>query len=127
MEDREAISTKDAPSPTGPYAQALAGAGMIFVSGQLPITSSGEGLLEANFATQVRQALANVFAIVRAGGSTPDRILKVTAFVVGLERSPEFNAVYAEAFGAHRPARSMVPVSQLANGYLVEIEAIALQ
>jgi len=127
MENREAISTKDAPSPTGPYAQALAGAGMIFVSGQLPITSSGEGLLEANFATQVRQALANVFAIVRAGGSTPDRILKVTAFVVGLERSPEFNAVYAEAFGAHRPARSMVPVSQLANGYLVEIEAIALQ
>ena len=127
MENREAISTKDAPSPTGPYAQALAGAGMIFVSGQLPITSSGEGLREEDFATQVRQALANVFAIVRAGGSTPDRILKVTAFVVGLERSPQFNAVYAEAFGAHRPARSMVPVPQLANGYLVEIEAIALQ
>jgi reactive intermediate/imine deaminase len=100
---------------------------MIFVSGQLPTTSSGESLQESDFATQVRQALANVFAIVRAGGSTPDRILKVTAFVVGTERSPQFNALYAEAFGSHRPARSTVPVRELANGYRVEIEAIALQ
>ena len=76
---------------------------------------------------RVGQALANVFAIVRAGGSTPDRILKVTAFVVGPERSSQFNALYAEAFGSHRPARSMAPVRELANGYLVEIEAIALQ
>jgi len=129
MTDQQAtvISTKDAPSPTGPYVQALTGAGLVFVSGQLPITSDGRGLQQEDFATQVRQALANVFGIIRAGGSTPDRVLKVTAFVVGTEHSPQFNAVYAEAFGAHRPTRSMVTVPQLPGGYLVEIEAIALQ
>jgi len=129
MKDQQpaVISTKDAPSPTGPYVQALTGAGLIFVSGQLPIRSDGTGLQQEDFATQVRQALGNVFAIVRAGGSAPNRILKVTAFIVGLEHSAQFNAIYAEAFGAHHPTRSMVTGPQLPNGYLVEIEAIALQ
>jgi reactive intermediate/imine deaminase len=129
MKDQQAstISTKDAPTPTGPYVQALTGAGLIFVSGQLPIRSDGTGLQQEDFAAQAGQALANVFAIVRAGGSTPNRILKVTAFIVGLEHSSQFNTVYAEAFGAHRPTRSMVTVPQLPNNYLVEIEAIALQ
>ena len=129
MKDQQAstISTKDAPTPTGPYVQALTGAGLIFVSGQLPIRSDGTGLQQEDFAAQARQALANVFAIVRAGGSTPNRILKVTAFIVGLEHSSQFNTVYAEAFGAHRPTRSMVTAPQLPGGYLVEIEAIALR
>jgi len=129
MKDHQAtiISTKDAPSPTGPYVQALSDAGLIFVSGQLPIRSDGTGLQSEDFGAQVKQALDNVFAIVRAGGSAPDRIVKVTAFIVGLEHSSQFNKVYAEAFGAHRPTRSMVTVPQLPNNYLVEIEAIALQ
>ena len=129
MKDHQApiISTRDAPSPTGPYVQGLAGAGLIFVSGQLPIRPDGTGLPDKDFDTQVRQALANVFAIIRAGGSAPERILKVTAFVVGLEHSLQFNKVYADVFGSHRPTRSMVTVPQLASGYLVEIEAIALQ
>ena len=90
LKDQQAtvVSTKDAPSPTGPYVQGLTGAGLIFVSGQLPIRSDGTGLQQEDFATQVRQALANVLAIVRAGGSAPNRILKVTAFIVGLEHSP---------------------------------------
>src|ERR1700735_3816850 len=127
MKDNEVIvvSTKEAPSPTGPYVQGRSGAGLVFVSGQLPIRPDGTGLQDKGFDVQVRQALANVFAIVRAGGSSPDRILKVTAFVLGLEHSPQFNKVYADAFGSHRPARSMVTVPQLAGGYLVEIEAIA--
>ena len=129
MKDHQAtiISTKNAPSPTGPYVQALSDAGLIFVSGQLPIKSDGTGLQNEGFATQVKQALDNVFAIVRAGGSAPDRIVKVTAFIVGLEHSPQFNAAYAEAFGGQRPTRSMVTVPALPNNYLVEIEAIALQ
>ena len=129
MKDQQAstISTKHAPTPTGPYVQALTGAGLIFVSGQLPIKSDGTGLQQEDFAAQARQALANVFAIVRAGGSAPNRIVKVTAFIVGLEHSSQFNTVYAEAFGAHRPTRSMVTVPRLPNNYLVEIEAIALQ
>ena len=129
MKDRAGtiVSTKDAPSPTGPYVQGLAGAGLVFVSGQLPIRPDGTGLQDKGFDAQVRQALANVFAIVRAGGSAPERILKVTAFIVGAEHQPLFNKIYADAFGDHRPTRSLVPVSGLNNGSLIEIEAIALK
>jgi 2-iminobutanoate/2-iminopropanoate deaminase len=129
MKDHEAIvvSTKEAPSPTGPYVQGRSGAGLVFVSGQLPIRPDGTGLQDKGFDVQVRQALANVFAIVRAGGSAPERILKVTAFIVGAEHQPVFNKIYAEAFGGHRPTRSLVPVPGLNNGSLIEIEAIALK
>jgi 2-iminobutanoate/2-iminopropanoate deaminase len=96
MKDQAAtiVLTKDAPSSTGPYVQGLAGAGLVFVSGQLPIRPDGTGLQDKGFDAQVRQALANVFAIVRAGGSAPERILKVTAFIVGAEHQP-FNKIYA--------------------------------
>jgi 2-iminobutanoate/2-iminopropanoate deaminase len=94
---------------------------------QLPIRPDGTGLQDKGFEAQVRQALANVFAIVRAGGSAPERILKVTAFIVGAEHQPLFNKIYADAFGDHRPTRSLVPVSGLNNGSLIEIEAIALK
>ena len=129
MKDNEVIvvSTKEAPSPAGPYVQGRSGAGLVFVSGQLPIRPDGTGLQDKGFDMQVRQALANVFAIVRAGGSAPERILKVTAFIVGAEHQPVFNKIYAEAFGDHRPTRSLVPVPGLNNGSLIEIEAIALK
>ena len=129
MNDHEAIvvSTKEAPSPSGPYVQGRSGAGLVFVSGQLPIQPDGTGLQDKGFDVQVRQALANVFAIVRAGGSAPERILKVTAFIVGAEHQPLFNKIYADAFGGHCPTLSLVPVSGLNNGSLIEIEAIALQ
>jgi 2-iminobutanoate/2-iminopropanoate deaminase len=99
----------------------------VFVSGQLPIRPDGTALQDEGFDAQVRQALANVFAIVRAAGSAPERILKVTAFIVGAEHQPLFNEIYADAFGDHRPTRSLVPVSGLNNGSLIEIEAIALK
>ena len=125
--DLTVVSTRQAPPPTGPYVQGRSGAGLVFVSGQLPIQPDGTGLQDKAFDVQVRQALANVFAIVRAGGSTPERILKVTAFIVGAEHQPQFNKIYADAFGDHCPTRSLVPVSGLNNGSLIEIEAIALQ
>jgi 2-iminobutanoate/2-iminopropanoate deaminase len=129
MNNHEAIvvATKEAPQPTGPYVQGYSGAGLVFVSGQLPIRPDGTGLQSQGFEVQARQALANVFAIVRAGGSAPERILKVTAFIVGAEHQPLFNKIYADTFGDHFPTRSLVPVSGLSNGSLIEIEAIALK
>jgi len=126
-EEMTIVLTEDAPLPTGPYVQGLTAAGLVFVSGQLPIRPNGTGLQDKEFDTQARQALDNLFAIVRAGGSAPERILKVTAFIVGQEHAPLFNRIYAEAFGQHRPTRSLVPVSGLSNGSLIEIEAIALK
>jgi 2-iminobutanoate/2-iminopropanoate deaminase len=119
------ITTSNAPKPAGHYSQAVGHDGLIFVSGQLPVSLEGKALADRAFEEQVRVALGNVLAILKEAGSGPDRVLKVTAFIVGVENWPAFNRIYAELFGDARPARSVVPVPSLHHGCLIEIEAIA--
>lgn len=121
----ERITTATAPKPAGHYSQACVHDGLIFTSGQLPISPEGKLLNEKSFEEQARQAIVNVLSIVKAAGSGPERVLKVTAFIVGMENWPALNAVYAEIMGTNKPARSVVPVPALHNGCLIEIEAIA--
>jgi 2-iminobutanoate/2-iminopropanoate deaminase len=115
----------NAPKPAGHYSQACAYGDLIFVSGQLPVSLEGKARADLSFEEQVRLTLGNLLAIVEAAGSGPDRVLKVTAFIVGVDNWPAFNRVYAELFGNAHPARSVVPVGSLHHGCLVEIEAIA--
>ena len=121
------ITTTAAPKPAGHYSQACRYDDLIFVSGQLPVSLEGKALADRSFEEQIRITLGNVFAILEEAGSGPDRVLKVTAFIVGVENWPVFNKVYAELFGDSRPARSVVPVGALHHGCLVEIEAIAVR
>jgi reactive intermediate/imine deaminase len=119
------ITTANAPKPAGHYSQACGYGDLIFVSGQLPVSLEGKARADLSFEEQVRLALGNLLAIVKAAGGGPDRVLKVTAFIVGVDNWPAFNRVYAELFGDARPARSVVPVGSLHHGCLVEVEAIA--
>ncbi|WP_158808683.1 RidA family protein [Beijerinckia sp. L45] len=123
----KAISTAAAPQPFGHYAQATEAAGIVYVSGQLAACADGASLADQPFEVQARQALANVIAIVEGAGLDRDRIAKVTAYLVGVEYWPAFNAIYAEVLGSHRPARAVVPVPALHHGYLIELEAIAVR
>lgn len=125
MANIERITTDTAPRPAGHYSQACAHGDLIFVSGQLPISPDGKVLGDKSFEDQARQAITNMLSIVKAAGGGPDRVLKVTAFIVGIENWPAFNAVYAGIMGAHKPARAVVPVPALNHGCLIEIEAIA--
>lgn len=124
-EDLTAVQTERAPVPAGHYAQATVHQGLVFVSGQLPVTPEGLHRPAASFEDQVRQAISNLFAVLEAAGSSPRRVLKVTAYIVGVERWPAFNVVYGEMFGEARPARTVAPVAELHHGYLVEVDAIA--
>lgn len=121
------ITTESAPQPFGHYAQGIDAAGVVYVSGQLAATAEGASLANQPFDIQVRQALANVIGIVEGAGLSRDQIAKVTAYLVGVEYWPAFNAIYAEVFGHHRPARAVVPVPELHHGYLIELEAIAVR
>lgn len=120
------IMTSDAPQPLGHYAQATVHGGIVFVSGQLAVRPDGTHAVGACFEEQTRQALANVLSIVKAAGGSPESILKVTAYIVGVENWPVFNGIYAEVLGAARPARSVVPVPTLHHGYLIELDAVAV-
>jgi len=123
----ERIYTDAAPKPAGHYAPACCYGDLVFVSGQLPVSLEGKALADKSFEDQLRQALANLLSIVTAAGSGPDRVLKVTAFIVGVENWPAFNTIYAEIFAAAHPARSVVPVPALHHGCLIELEAIAVR
>ena len=119
------IATRQAPEAVGPYAQAVQAGGLIFCSGQLGLDPAG-GPLAADTAAQARQALANLRAVLDAAGSGLDAVAKTTVFLTDLADFAAVNAVYAEAFGAHRPARACVQVFALPKGAKVEIEAVAV-
>jgi 2-iminobutanoate/2-iminopropanoate deaminase len=121
------ILTDRAPKPAGHYAQAVISGGQVFVSGQLPIRPDGRPLGDDSFEAQARQAIQNLLEIVRASGSSPQQLVKVTAYIVGIGHWPRFNAVYAALLADACPARSVVPVPELHHGYLVEIDAIAVR
>jgi reactive intermediate/imine deaminase len=120
------ISTDTAPSPAEHYSQAVVAGGSIYISGQLPIRPDRTGDPAASFEDQARQAIGNMLAILTAAGGEPRNLAKVTAYIVGVEYWPRFNALYAEMLPDARPARTVVPVPELHYGYLVEIDAIAI-
>ncbi len=121
----EIITPPGLKAPRGHYSHTVRAGGLVFTSGQLGIRPDGTHTADQPFEVQARQTLENVLAALAAAGCGVADIAKVTVFIVGMEHWGAFNDIYAGIFGAHRPARSMVPVNPLHHGYLVEIEAIA--
>lgn len=119
------VLTENAPAPAGHYTQAMRSGNTLYISGQLPIRADKTALEDLGFAAQARQAIANMLAILEAGGGKPAHLCRVTAYIVGVENWPLFNQIYAEMLGDARPARTVVPVPELHYGFLVEIDAIA--
>ena len=121
------VLTDQAPRPGGHYSQAMVVGDLVFVSGQLPIAVNGALASNLTFAEQVRLALSNVHSIIQAAGSDRNALVKVTAYIVGIANWAEFNRAYADVMGPAKPARTVVPVSELHHGCLVEIDAIAVR
>ena len=123
---KQIIATPNAPSAIGPYSQATKRAGIVFVSGQLPLDAE-TGSFPEGIAAQTRQSLNNGKAILAEAGLTTEDVVKTTVFLSNMEDFAEMNAVYAEFFpeGSY-PARSAVEVARLPKDALVEIELIAV-
>ncbi|GMV04978.1 MAG: reactive intermediate/imine deaminase [Gemmatimonadota bacterium] len=119
------VETDKAPRPGGHYSQAVVHDGTVYVAGQLPVDPKDPKAPPGDAASQARQALENVRAILEAAGSDLDRVLQMTVYVSDIAHWGEVNRVYAEVMGTHRPARAVVPTRDLHYGYLVEIQAVA--
>ena len=113
-------------TPGGHYSFATTHNGFVFTAGHLPIPPDGPGTANADFDDQVSQVFDNLFATLAAAGALRTDILQITVYLVGVERWPRLNALFAEIFGSHRPARTVVPVPELHHGYLLEVEAVAI-
>lgn len=122
----KAIQTEKAPAAIGPYSQAIdSGAGIVFVSGQLPINPATGAFPEGGVKEQTRQSLLNAKAILEAAGLGLDNVVKTTVFLASMSDFAAMNEVYAQFFTAPFPARSAVAVKTLPKEALVEIECIA--
>jgi 2-iminobutanoate/2-iminopropanoate deaminase len=119
------ISTLNAPTARGHYSQAVVHGGVVYVAGQLPIVPGEPEKQLASFEEQARRVIDNVLAILDEAGSGAELILKATVYITDVSHWPAFNEIYAEKLGAHKPARTVVPVAALHYGYLVEMDAIA--
>ena len=123
---KEIIKTPSAPSPMGPYSQAIRANGFIFISGQIPIKPETGQIVKKDIAAQTHQVIGNLVAILKAAGSGIDRVAKITVFLSNLDDFSRFNQIYEEYFMESKPARSTVQVARLPKEALLEIEAIAI-
>ena len=124
--EKRVIRTEAAPAPFqgAPYNQAIVAGELVFVAGQLGL-KPGDTAIEGDVATQTGQALSNLAAILEAAGSSMDRLVKTSVFLLDLADFQAMNEVYAARVGDRPPARSTFQVAGLPSGARVEIEAVA--
>lgn len=123
--NRRIIETGSAPRPVGPYSQGVALDGWIWTSGQVALDPSTGKMVGEDAAAQADRALQNIQAILQAGGSSLDQVVRATVYLTSMDDFAAVNAVYARYFRADFPARACVEVSRLPLGALVEIDVIA--
>ncbi|EJY5107902.1 RidA family protein [Salmonella enterica] len=119
-------NTTDSFHPAGHYSHTCTAGGFVFVSGQLPVTPSGEKKGQAPFEEQVKIVLANIDACLSEAGVTRQDLVSVRVYVTDISLWPVFNEIYAAWIGDFKPSRAVAGVSELHYGSAVEVEAIAL-
>ncbi len=122
--NKEIISTKEAPAAIGPYSQAIAANGFLYISGQMGVDPTTGALVEGVEA-QAHQAFKNLSAILKAKNLTLKDVVKSLVFLKNMDDFTAINKIYADYFGSDFPARSCVEVARLPKDAMIEIEVIA--
>jgi 2-iminobutanoate/2-iminopropanoate deaminase len=118
------ISTNSAPAAIGPYSQAVTADGLLFASGQIPLSPETGAVISGGIKEQAGQVMQNIAAVLAAAGSDFSQVVKTTCFLTNMDDFTAFNEVYSQYFTG-KPARSCVAVSALPRSVLVEVEVIA--
>jgi 2-iminobutanoate/2-iminopropanoate deaminase len=122
---RQAVSTPAAPAAIGPYSQAIRAGSLLFVSGQIPIDPETGAMVQGDIAAQTHRVFANLSAILEAGGSSLDRVLRTTVYLADMDDFAAMNEVYGTYFTAPAPARATIQAARLPRNARVEIDLIA--
>ena len=118
------IRTDKAPQAIGPYSQAVKSNGLLFLSGQIPLTTNGE-MCEGDFEARTRQVFSNIKGILQSADLTFKSIIKVNVYLIDINNFAVVNQVMEDLFDAPYPARALVQVSVLPKNSEIEIEAVA--
>ena len=121
----EHVHTSLAPAAIGPYSQAVACGEWLFLSGQIALDPESSEVVGETAEAQTGRVMQNLTAVLEAGGSGWDRVVKTTIYLKSMDDFASVNAAYAAVLGEHRPARATVEVSRLPKDVLVEIDAVA--
>lgn len=119
-------NSAELPPPAGHYSYSATVGNLTFISGILPIDETGAALSNASFAQQTTQIFKNLECCLNNIGATKEDLVQVRIYVTDITLWPEFNTLYAEWLGAHRPARAVAGVNELHYGCAIEVEAVAL-
>ncbi|MDP7465578.1 MAG: RidA family protein [Candidatus Marinimicrobia bacterium] len=122
--DNIVIETLDAPEAIGTYSQGIKSGNLVFTSGQIPLNPETGELINGDFKMEISQVLTNLNAVLKSGGSSLKKAIKLTVFLTDLSYFPQVNEVFKEFFSENPPARSAVEVSALPMNAKIEIEAV---
>ncbi len=122
---KQAVLSKDAPAPIGPYSQAVRAGDWLYISGCLGLDPATGYMVHGGVTDQARQSLANLSAVLAAAGATPEHVVKTTVFLTDMNDFNAVNGVYEKLFTGVGPARSTIEVARLPKNAMVEIEAVA--
>jgi 2-iminobutanoate/2-iminopropanoate deaminase len=120
------INTTNAPAPIGPYSQAVAAGGFLFVSGQIPINPATGELVMDDIKTETRQVMENIKAILTDAGIDFTHVVKTSIFLKDMQNFAQVNEVYGTYFSSDFPARETVQVAGLPKNVNVEITVTAV-
>jgi 2-iminobutanoate/2-iminopropanoate deaminase len=123
---KKTVSTHNAPVAIGPYSQAVVAGGFVFCSGQIASHPGSGGLTPGGIDRQTKQVLDNLKAVLKAAGSSLDRVVKTTVYLKNMDDFAAMNEVYGQYFPADPPARAAFEVVRLPMDVLVEIECVAM-
>lgn len=118
------VYTEKAPAAIGPYSQAMILNGVLFTSGQIPVSPATGEINGNTIETQAEQVMKNLGEVLKEAGSSFEKAVKTTCFLADMGDFAKFNEVYAKYF-VNKPARSCVAVKTLPKNVLCEVEVIA--
>ncbi len=124
--NKTVVSTDKAPKAIGPYSQAIKVGEFVYTAGQIALDPATGELVGGGVEAQTRRVLQNLSEVLKAAGTSMDKVIKTTVFMVNLAEFNKMNAVYAEFFPKDPPARSTVQVAALPKMGVIEIEVVAL-
>jgi reactive intermediate/imine deaminase len=122
---KKTIKTLKAPAAIGPYSQGIVCGDLLFCAGQIPLDPSTGSMVDGDFLSEARQVVSNIKAVLEAGNSSLERVVRLDVYLTDLTLFPEINSYLEGVFPVDPPARVTVEVSALPMGARIEMAAIA--